>query len=155
MTKKLMCFFPIFQFVPSRYKCHEVQGPIILTSKGAAQSVPKSTCWKNRCMRRYVLSILASDGNSQTRWLKLTVRALTMPTIIKHIVSRRLLLNPKCGDNLFLRVVRTLVNISGTLFREKSPLVIHNLEPSTTILSCCMVDGTRSERSPHQSDCGL
>ena len=68
-------------------------------------------------------------GNSQARWLKLTVRAFTIPKIKKHIVSRRLLLKGKCGDNVALRVVRALVNISWTLFSDKSPSVNHDLDP--------------------------
>ena len=47
----------------------------------------------------------------------------------KHIVSRRLLLKGKCGDNLAWRVVRALVNISWTLFSDKSPSVNHDLDP--------------------------
>lgn len=137
-TKKLTWRCPIFQFVRSRHKYQEVQGPIILTSKGAAQSGPRSTYWKKRCSRRYVLSTLVSEGNSQARWLKLTVRAFTIPTTKRHIVSSRLLLNAKCGDNLSLRVVRALLNIRWTFFSDKNPPVNHNLAPSTTLLSCSM-----------------
>lgn len=85
-----------------------------------------------------MLSTLVSEGNSQARWLKLTVQALTIPMIKRHIVSRRLLLNGKCGDNLSLRVVRALVNIRGTFFSDKNPPVNHNLAPSTRLLSCSM-----------------
>ena len=60
--------------------------------------------------------------------------------IKRHIVSRRLLLNSKWGDNLFLRVVRAFVIISGTFFSDKSPLLNHLLAPSNTLLSCSMGD---------------
>jgi hypothetical protein len=41
-----------------------------------------------------------------------------------------------------LRVVRAFVIISGTFFSDKSPLLNHLLTPSTTLLSCSMVQGS-------------
>ena len=44
-------------------------------------------------------------GRSQARWLRFTVRALTMPTTIRQSVSSRLLLSPTCGRSICWRVV--------------------------------------------------
>ena len=62
--------------------------------------------------------------------------------IKRHIVSRRLLLKSKWGDNLFLRVVRAFVIIRGALFSDKSPFLNHLLALSTTLLSCSVAGAT-------------
>jgi hypothetical protein len=66
-------------------------------------------------------------------------RAFTIPMIKRHIVSRRLLLKSKWGNNLFLRIVRAFMIIRGALFSDKSPFLNHLLAPSSTLLSCSVV----------------
>ncbi len=56
-TRKFTSRAPILQLVRSSASVHAPAGPIICATIGAAQSGPRSTCWKNRCNRRYVEAI--------------------------------------------------------------------------------------------------